>query len=83
MPRWDFATQTLPSCKIIDVGPNESFEDYNAMGALDKILQQDAIQLPLVQRGLKASSVKQVTLSQYQEARIRHYNQTLDEYLKR
>jgi len=24
-----------------------------------------------------------VTLSQYQEARIRHYNQTLDEYLKR
>jgi len=72
-----------PSCKIIDVGPDESFEDYNAMGALDKILQQDAIQLPLVQRGLKASTVKKVTLSQYQEARIRHYNQTLDEYLKR
>ena len=72
-----------PSCEIIEVGPEESFLDYNAMGALDTLLQQDAEQLPLVQRGLKASKSRKLTLSKYQEARIRHYNQTIDDYLSR
>ncbi len=78
-----FDGERPPSCEIINIGPEESFLDYNAMGALDTLLQQDAEQLPLVQRGLKASKTGKLTLTKYQEARIRHYNQTIDDYLRR
>ncbi|HEY3654694.1 MAG TPA: aromatic ring-hydroxylating dioxygenase subunit alpha [Steroidobacteraceae bacterium] len=77
-----FDGERPPSCKIIHVGQNESFEDYKAMGALDRILQEDSEQLPLVQAGLKASVTGKVNFSIYQEGRIRHFHQTLDKYLK-
>ena len=78
-----FDGERPPSCEITNVGEDESFEDYGLMGALDLILQQDAVQLPLVQSGLKAGAPGKVLLAQYQEARIRHYNQTIDSYLAR
>jgi len=76
-----FAGERPPSAKVIKVGPNDSLADVKELGYLDYILQQDAEQLPLVQRGLKASKTRKLTLSQYQESRIRHYNQTIDAYI--
>jgi hypothetical protein len=51
------------------------------LGALGWILQQDVDNLEPMQRGLRASLANKVTLSQYQEVRIRHYHQVLDRYL--
>lgn len=78
-----FEGERPPSCEITYVEQGKSFEDYGKMGALDKILQQDAEQLPLVQQGLKASATQKVELARYQEARIRHYHQTIDSYISR
>ncbi|HEY3654703.1 MAG TPA: aromatic ring-hydroxylating dioxygenase subunit alpha [Steroidobacteraceae bacterium] len=78
-----FEGERPPSCEVIHMKEGESFEDYKKMGALDRILQQDAVQLPLVQAGLKGSATRKVTLARYQEARLRHYNQTLDDYIAR
>jgi phenylpropionate dioxygenase-like ring-hydroxylating dioxygenase large terminal subunit len=78
-----FAGERPPSGSIIKVGPDESLADVKELGYLDLVLQQDAAQLPHVQRGLKASATRVVNLARYQEARIRHYNQTLDSYLAR
>jgi phenylpropionate dioxygenase-like ring-hydroxylating dioxygenase large terminal subunit len=48
---------------------------------LAHIFDQDASNLPQVQKGLKASKKGAVTLGNYQEVRIRHLHQTLDKYL--
>ena len=48
---------------------------------LANVFNQDGANLPQVQKGLKASRKGAVTLGNYQEVRIRHFNQTLDKYL--
>lgn len=54
----------------------------DVMGAgLARIFDQDASNLPQVQKGMKASRKGTVTLANYQEVRIRHFHQTLDKYL--
>ena len=78
-----FEGERPPSCEITVVEEGKGFEEYGKMGALDLILQQDAEQLPLVQRGLKASATQKVNLGKYQEVRIRHYHETIDSYIAR
>ena len=48
---------------------------------LARIFDQDASNLPQVQKGMKASKKGAITLANYQEVRIRHFHQTLDKYL--
>lgn len=38
--------------------------------------------MPRLQKGLKAGGKPGITLGNYQEARIRHFHQTLDGYLE-
>ncbi len=65
------------------LGIDEPFSDAaEVMGAgLSNVFNQDGANLPQVQKGLKASKKGAVTLGNYQEVRIRHFNQTLDKYL--
>jgi phenylpropionate dioxygenase-like ring-hydroxylating dioxygenase large terminal subunit len=51
------------------------------LGALAHIFNQDSQNLPKIQKGLKASRKSGVTLANYQEIRIRHFHQALDDYL--
>ena len=54
----------------------------DVMGAgLARVFDQDGANLPMVQKGLKASRKGTVTLGNYQEVRIRHFHQTLEKYL--
>ncbi|MEM1113951.1 MAG: aromatic ring-hydroxylating dioxygenase subunit alpha [Pseudomonadota bacterium] len=48
---------------------------------LARVFEQDGANLPQVQKGMKASKKGTLTLSNYQEVRIRHFHQTLDKYL--
>ena len=65
------------------LGIDEPFSDAaEVMGAgLSNVFNQDGANLPQVQKGLKASKKGAVTLGNYQEVRVRHFNQTLDKYL--
>ncbi|MGE0385122.1 MAG: SRPBCC family protein [Gammaproteobacteria bacterium] len=70
-----------PAAKTRVLGPGEGFAAVPEMGMLGRILDQDYANMVRVQRGMKASKKRTVTLANYQEARIRHYHRTLDEYL--
>jgi hypothetical protein len=45
------------------------------------VADQDTDNLMRIQRGLRTSRKPGVTLTQYQESRIRHFHETLDAYL--
>ena len=76
-----FEGERPPSCETIVLGPEESLEDVEGLGGLGLILQQDAEQLPAVQRGMKNLKDGVATLTQYQELRIRHYHKLLEQYI--
>ena len=64
------------------LGDEESWADAPELGYLGRILNQDTATLARVQQGLRSWSVPDVTLSAYQENRIRHFHATLGAYLQ-
>lgn len=61
----------------------QAYTEIPELGGSAAIFDQDANNLPEVQRGLIASQRGTVMTAQYQECRIRHFHQTLDHYLNR
>jgi phenylpropionate dioxygenase-like ring-hydroxylating dioxygenase large terminal subunit len=51
------------------------------LGVLGHVFDQDMDNLPFIQEGLHASKTGKIQLSNYQEVRIRHFQQTIDKYL--
>jgi len=76
-----FEGERPPSGPTIVQTPGESLADIPELGFLGPVLQQDVENLESLQRGLRASLSQKVTLSNYQEVRIRHFHQTLQEYV--
>jgi nitrite reductase/ring-hydroxylating ferredoxin subunit len=69
------------SAPVIELGADDPMENVAALGGLALVLHQDAVQLPAVQRGMKNLASGWLTLTRYQELRIRHYHRTLEQYL--
>ena len=65
------------------LGDDEAWSDAAELGALGPIFDQDMGNLPHVQSGMRASKKGAVTLSNYQESRIRQMHQTLMKYINR
>jgi hypothetical protein len=63
------------------LGPDEPWSSYRAWGALGEVFDQDMENLSWVHEGLKLSKNNRVELGNYQEIRIRQFQQTLDKYL--
>ena len=61
--------------------PGETWADVPELGPFGRVFNQDGATVGRVQRGLHASVASRLTLSQYQESRIRHFHATLDAYL--
>ncbi len=61
----------------------EDWAKATEMGSTAMIVDQDTDNLRRIQRGLRATRKKGVTLANYQESRIRHFHQTLDAYINR
>lgn len=60
---------------------NPDWRQAYEFGALGPIFNQDMQNLPFVQQGMKAASKKTITISRYQESRIRRVHATIDRYL--
>ncbi|MCP4841942.1 MAG: aromatic ring-hydroxylating dioxygenase subunit alpha [Halieaceae bacterium] len=75
--------ESPPDAPTHRLGIDEPFSDAaEVMGeGLSNVFNQDGANLPQVQKGLKASKKGTVMLGNYQEVRIRHFNQTLEKYL--
>ncbi len=63
------------------LGPDEHFADVAELSYYGPIIDQDADMMPKVQQGLRARPKGKITLSAYQEMRIRHMHKTLAEYM--
>ena len=63
---------------------DQSWSDAEELGRLAPVLNQDSNNIPEVQRGLKALQRfgRGLTMSRYQESRIRHFHKTLMEYVE-
>ena len=78
-----FKGERPPSCETIVLGPDDPLRDVEALGGLALVLHQDAVNLPLVQSGMKTLEKDEMAVSEYQELRIRHYHALLSEYIAR
>jgi phenylpropionate dioxygenase-like ring-hydroxylating dioxygenase large terminal subunit len=65
------------------IEPETLFADVPELGLIGPVFDQDCENLPYVQQGLKAMRKPGITLSNYQESRIRHFNRTLDAWMSR
>ena len=72
-----------PSAAVHWLAPEEPWTNAPQLGPLGPIFDQDMGNLGFVQRGLKASAGKRVLLSRYQESRLRHLHELIDQYLER
>jgi phenylpropionate dioxygenase-like ring-hydroxylating dioxygenase large terminal subunit len=63
--------------------PGETFADIKEIGLLGPVFDQDMANMPFIQEGLKTMRTKGIQLARYQENRIRHYHQILDDWLAR
>ncbi len=70
-----------PSTPTRVLPAHEHFGDVPELSYYGPIIDQDADMMPRVQHGLRSSAKGKLTLSAYQEIRIRHYRQTLAAYL--
>ena len=67
-------------CQVLE--DHQSFKDAEGMPpAFGDILDQDTDNLFLQQEGLEASMKDSITLANYQEVRIRHFEQAIDKYV--
>jgi hypothetical protein len=62
------------------LGVDQSYTEIEELAWLGAVYDQDTSNLQLQQQGLKTTR-KGVTLGNYQEARIRRFHLTLDDYL--
>lgn len=80
LPRTGARPAPVPVHWLAKTEPWATADELPILGA---VIDQDMQNMPLVQRGLRASGSGEVQLGAYQESRIRHFHQTLDRYLQR
>ena len=67
---------------MIVLDDDQSFTEAEGMDpGFGQILDQDTDNLFLQQEGLEAAAKKSLTLANYQEIRIRHFEMAIDKYL--
>ena len=76
-----YSGERPPAAPIHWLGADDSWTDAPELGFLARVFNQDAFNLPSVQLGLKAAVKPGVTLSLYQETKIRHFHQMLEQQL--
>ena len=67
---------------VTSLGPDDDWTLAPELGMTAKIFQQDSINLPLVQRGLKAQEQQEVVFGSYNESKIRHFWEHLYHWLE-
>ena len=63
------------------LGDDEAWSAIKELGSYGPVIDQDTPNFPRIQKGMKASTKKAVSLANYQESRIRAFHETLERYL--
>jgi hypothetical protein len=67
--------------KVTHLGIDDDWTLAPELGATVKIFQQDSLNLPHVQTGLKAQEQQEVILASYNETKLRHFYQHLFQWV--
>lgn len=80
-----FAGERPPPAQVHRLDVDDEFTDAPELGVLARIFDQDAFNMPKVQKGLHQLHAlrRPVTHSVYQQSKIRHFHQLYDRYLGR
>ena len=70
-----------PIAEVTHLGFDDDWTLAPELGPLAKVFQQDSLNLPHVQTGLKAQEQQEVIFASYNESKIRHFYQTLFRWL--
>jgi phenylpropionate dioxygenase-like ring-hydroxylating dioxygenase large terminal subunit len=71
-----FAGSPPPPAEEVRLGATDAWRDaVDILGSLARVFDQDEFNLEAVQRGLHSTRATSVTLSAYQESKIRHFHQ--------
>ena len=70
-----------PAAPIHYLGPDDDWVDADELGMLAKVFNQDVVNMPEVQRGLKTMANPQVIFANYGETKIRHFHMLKDKWL--
>ncbi len=81
VPWGDQENRPAPA-KVTHLGPDDDWTLAPELGATAKIFQQDSVNLPHVQTGLKNQEQQEVIFANYNETKIRHFWEHLYEWLE-
>lgn len=70
---WKDQTNRPAPAAVTRLGPDDDWTLARELGPTAKIFQQDSVNLPHVQRGLKAQEQQEVVFANYNETKIRHF----------
>jgi phenylpropionate dioxygenase-like ring-hydroxylating dioxygenase large terminal subunit len=77
-----FAGAAPPPAPEIRLGAEDAWRDaVEVLGSLARVFDQDEFNLEAVQRGLRSTRRAGVTLSVYQESKIRHFHQLYGQWI--
>ncbi len=70
-----------PAAPVHHLGPDDDWVDADELGMLAKVFNQDVVNMPEVQKGLKAMKNGEVIFANYGETKPRHFHMLLDEWI--
>ena len=70
-----------PPARPIDLDFDEDWTDVAGLGPLAKIFQQDSLNLPWVQQGMKNIESGELVFGNYNESKIRHFHEQYQRWL--
>ena len=76
-----FQGERPPPAKIHRLAADEPWPNAPELGVLAKVFEQDTFNMKQVQRGLETTRKPGVTLTSYQESKVRWLNHKLDQWL--
>jgi nitrite reductase/ring-hydroxylating ferredoxin subunit len=62
---------------------DDDYVDAPELGGLAKVFNQDVVNLPHVQKGMKSIKSREIIFANYGETKVRHFHQLLKEWLSR
>ena len=65
------------------LGPDDDWCDAPELGMLAKVFNQDVVNMPYVQQGLKSMKVPEIIFANYGETKPRHFHKLLSEWIEK
>jgi hypothetical protein len=72
-----------PAAPIHYLGPDDDWVDAPELGMLAKVFNQDVVNMPQMQKGLKTLKNPEIIFANYGETKPRHFHQLLDAWIGR